>query len=187
MSGGSGLTGFVIYNCVFYNFSWHNCYTGSTDNAITIVYCTSYGAGGNGYWSAYNDTTIYNSIAYNNTSDDFSDSFTAASNYNASEDGSEPGANGWSNSVDGYTPDFVNTGAGTENFHLQVTSDCIGAGTDLSGLGYTNDIDGDARDGSTPDIGADEYVVAEEGRTTKNTDAAPLGDSLGMSFRMGGS
>ncbi|MFO7638553.1 MAG: right-handed parallel beta-helix repeat-containing protein [bacterium] len=46
--------------------------------------------------------------------------------------------------------------ASATNLHLRTGSPCIGAATPISGV--TTDIDGDTRDGSTPDIGADEWT-----------------------------
>jgi parallel beta-helix repeat protein len=46
---------------------------------------------------------------------------------------------------------------GAMNPHLKTGSPCISAGNPISYV--TNDIDGDTRDASTPDIGADEYTT----------------------------
>jgi len=85
----------------------------------------------------------------------FRGSFAAASDYNASSDGTAPGTNSRTNQT------FTFADAINENYHLDSTDtgakDC---GTDLSSdpyLAFTDDIDGDTR--SVPwDIGADEYV-----------------------------
>ena len=50
-------------------------------------------------------------------------------------------------------PDFVNEGA--DDYHLQVTSPCVGAGA--IGTGVTEDYDGVTR-GDPPDIGAYQFV-----------------------------
>jgi hypothetical protein len=57
---------------------------------------------------------------------------------------------------------FTSTTFGSEDLHLKEGSDAIGAGADLDEdpyLAITDDIDGGARDSSSPDIGADEFGV----------------------------
>ncbi|MBW2623131.1 MAG: hypothetical protein JRD68_09520, partial [Deltaproteobacteria bacterium] len=112
---------------------------------------TVYGCAGTGITGDAGSRWI-NCLSYNNGTD-FGGTSHGDSNYNFSKDDSAPGANSIHGDTDGKTPDFVNTGA--DDFHLQSTSDAIGAGTDLSGT-FTDDIDGDTR--SAWDIGADEYV-----------------------------
>jgi len=73
----------------------------------------------------------------------------------ASADGT--GSPGLTNIVPSMTNGayFVSTNAGSQDFHIKVSSVFISAGTNLTSL-YTNDIDGDVR--SSPwDIGADEF------------------------------
>jgi hypothetical protein len=55
----------------------------------------------------------------------------------------------------------VSSALGTADFHLKTASESEGAGE--AGVS-TIDIDNDSRDGSTPDIGADEFVAAVGGR-----------------------
>ncbi|MEA2006752.1 MAG: choice-of-anchor Q domain-containing protein, partial [Patescibacteria group bacterium] len=74
-----------------------------------------------------------------------------------SKDDTAPGANSIHGDTDSKTPDFVSTTSGSEDFHLQSTSDAINVGTDLSGT-FTDDIDGDTRPIDAWDIGADEEV-----------------------------
>ena len=134
--------------------------TGVPDNYIYNN--TIYGCADIGFlsWNAGRDV-LKNNIVYGNESD-FSGTFDGASDYNFSKDDTAPEAAGnsiWGD-TDGKTPDFVNVSGGSEDFHLQSTSDAIGEGVDLSG-DFTDDIDGDTR--SAWDIGADEYVAAEDG------------------------
>jgi hypothetical protein len=61
-----------------------------------------------------------------------------------------------------YTSYFINTTVGSEDFHLKNSSNALWGsdGTDLDGdsnLPITDDIDGDVRHSTTPDIGADEW------------------------------
>jgi hypothetical protein len=99
---------------------------------------------------------------------DFLDAGTG-SNYNASSDTSSPGAN----SLDSVTASdqFTSVG-GTWDLHLKSGSDLEAAGTPIGSV--TDDIDDAARDGTTPDIGADEFssggtnltiVAATQGHT----------------------
>jgi len=95
--------------------------------------------------------------AYDTNYIDFDGTFTDASDYNASSDGTAPGANSRTNQT------FTFVDETNDDFHL--ASDDAGAkdyGTDLSSdpnLSFTDDIDGETRSG-TWDIGADEYVAA---------------------------
>jgi hypothetical protein len=57
--------------------------------------------------------------------------------------------------INGGTVGFVD--AGTNDLHLTGSSDAVGAGTDLSATGFTDDFDGVTR--STWDIGAFAYVA----------------------------
>lgn len=105
------------------------------------------------------DAIAINNLSYNNTTD-FAGTFDSTSDYNFSKDDTAPEAAGNSiwGTTDGLTPDFVDIGSGTEDFHIESTSDAIGEGTDLSGT-FTDDIDGDTR--SAWDMGADEFVSAD--------------------------
>jgi uncharacterized repeat protein (TIGR01451 family) len=98
-----------------------------------------------------------NNIAYNN-SDNYVGSFDAAGTNNLSGPGSDPQIPP-AGAQNGVTLTFAN--APGDNFHLAATdAAAIANGADLDGdlnLPITDDIDSDARDASTPDIGADEY------------------------------
>jgi hypothetical protein len=52
---------------------------------------------------------------------------------------------------------FVSIAVGSEDLHLKAGSDCENAGTPVAEV--TIDIDGDTRDVSTPDAGADEFAI----------------------------
>lgn len=55
------------------------------------------------------------------------------------------------------TSQFKNATVGSEDLRLKRSADCINAGFDLSGEGFTDDIDGDPRGyGGAWDVGADE-------------------------------
>ena len=53
---------------------------------------------------------------------------------------------------------FVSITGGSEDLHLKAGSDAEGAATPVASV--TDDIDGDTRDATNPDIGADEFVSA---------------------------
>ncbi|MFC1510744.1 right-handed parallel beta-helix repeat-containing protein, partial [Candidatus Omnitrophota bacterium] len=111
------------------------------------------------------DTYAFNNLAYDNTTD-FDGNYNAASDYNFSKDDTAPDdGNSIHGDTDGATPDFVSTTGGSEDLHLQSTSDAIDAGDDLSGT-FTDDIDGDTR--SDWDIGADEYVAGAAAAAVDN-------------------
>ena len=89
----------------------------------------------------------------------FQGSFAAESN-NVSSDATAAGAGSQINQA-AYASYFVSTAAGTEDLHLLNDSFTLWGsnGADLDSdpnLPVTDDIDGGVRDGSTPDIGADE-------------------------------
>jgi hypothetical protein len=94
---------------------------------------------------------------------DFSGTFSTASTHNYSSDITAPDNGGANPSYENKTlaeVDFFSTISGSEDFHLQPTSDATGVGTDLSSdsnLAFSYDIDDHYRYGSW-DIGADEYV-----------------------------
>ncbi len=82
------------------------------------------------------------------------------SDYNYSNDATAPGANSEINKTLSDV-DFVSTTGGSEDFHLQSTSDAIGIGIGPSSDSDipTDDIDGDTRSGTTTDMGADLFVA----------------------------
>jgi len=86
---------------------------------------------------------------------------TADEDYNAGDDTTFAG----SNSIDNVTPAdiYVSTTEGSEDLHLKAGAEVIAEGVDLTGLGYTTDIDGGDRTGEASwDIGADQYGLGAE-------------------------
>jgi len=146
----------IIYNNVIYNFNMDNDSFGIVYSPYVYnntIYNCYYG-----YSSVDITDVIKNTISYNNTVD-FNGIFDdALANYNFSKDNSAPGPNSIHGTTESKTPDFVNTGAGTEDFHIQSTSDARNVGTDNPGSGlYMDDINSYTR--SSPwDIGAAEYI-----------------------------
>lgn len=83
--------------------------------------------------------------------------------YNAYDEGTDPGTNGIDLSA--YTDAQIFVDVATYDFHLASSSPAIGVGANLyadSYYAFQTDIDGDDRggSGSSWDIGADEYVAA---------------------------
>ena len=160
--------GISVYNAsTGSSYIWNNIVTGwqhasSSDNeAIDIddagvthyisnntVYLANYGI------KIWNASAIYakNNIV-NNATTDYDGSFTAGSDYNVDEDGTAPGDNSTTGTVD-----FENEGT---DFAL-VSADTVarGNGTDLSAdtWPFSDDIDGNTR--SAWDVGAHEYQAA---------------------------
>jgi hypothetical protein len=82
---------------------------------------------------------------------DFSGTWHASSTHNASSDTSAPGSSALKSLT--TSDQFVDVTSGSEDLHLKVGADLIGAGVDLSS-DFINDLDGHAR--IVPwDIGAD--------------------------------
>ena len=131
--------GIFLYIVSGTNYVYNNTVYGATDTGI--VKSTSVGA-----------VVLKNNICYNNTTD-YSGTFGLASTHNLSKDDTAPALNTYYRNK---TLTFTNTGAGTEDFHLDSgDSDAIDKGTDLSGEFFSDDIDGDTRTGDW-ELGADD-------------------------------
>jgi hypothetical protein len=147
---------FTIYNCIITGFSpgsdqGHAIFYNSSGNTGYIYNCTLYG----NYCGvkAGSGTTLVDSCAVFNNSDDFQGTMTitkCASDDNDAESVAESG--GGAN----WPSDF--TDAANGDFTLLSTSNLVGAATVNSGI-FTTDIDGTTR-GVAWDIGAHEYVAA---------------------------
>lgn len=81
---------------------------------------------------------------------------TSSNNISSDTSATTTGLNSLNSKV--ATTQFVNVGAGIEDFHLKTGADAIDVGVDLSGT-FPDDIDGVNRSG-TWDMGADEFVAA---------------------------
>lgn len=167
ISMSAGASNWIIYNCILYN---------NSGTWVSGILMSDTGGGVHNY--VYN-CTISNVRYYGILGDGgagISDVYNCWVG-NAAQQGSG-GAflqidNGGNNASDDATADdvgtgclinqttanqFVNIGAGVEDFHLKAGASLIDAGADESGI-FTTDIDGVTRSG-TWDIGADEYVAA---------------------------
>ena len=106
----------------------------------------------------------------------------AAENNNVSSDATAAGAGSQINKS-AYASYFVSTTGGSENLHLLNDSFTLWGsfGADLDSdpnLPVTDDIDGGARDATTPDIGADEFGAAGVSLTLANHDVGQVGDQF---------
>lgn len=151
-----------IWDTVIYNCDDGILSTNYGSGHIVYVYnCDVNGCSDDGIVRGYGTVSCYNVISYNNSGDDFAG--TIGGDYNMSEDATAPGANSLDSGTGGNDPKFVNTGAGTEDFKLQATSDAIDAGTDDPGSSlYSTDIDGVTWT-SPWDMGAWQVVAAAAG------------------------
>lgn len=158
-----------IWNCLIYNYTaGMNSSNAGSDHIVTLYNCTFFGGSADGVDRDAGTVNAYNVISYNNTGSDFAG--TVGGDYNMSEDATAPGANSLDSGTGGNDPDFVNVGAGTEDFHLQATSDAIdSAQGDADGGGepsatFADDIDGITRGPADADweMGASEFVAAPD-------------------------
>lgn len=160
--GGAGTT--KVWNCVAYD-----CGTGfASDWASTdFANCTAYNCEFAGFSDGSSITTWKNCLGAGTfNGSDFSGASAADSNFNASSDGSAPGANSRIN----QTFTFHNTSS--RNLHLgngDGGAKDFGTSDPFSGL-YSDDIDGQTRSGSW-DIGADETGAASAAVTGTATAA----------------
>ena len=189
---GGHLTGCVqsggsTSNLYIYNSSFIGCTADGISSGNQGIYyaynCNFIGSGRNGISKGGTGTTVVKNcvLADNSSGDEDGDVDTI--DYCASDDDIGTNSQQLDNTND-YEDEFNDFASG--DYSLIAGSICVGNGTDDPDAWgqYSDDIVGTIRT-STWDIGAFE-LAAEGGRTTKNTDAAPLGDRLGMSFRMGG-
>jgi len=155
-------SGHTVSNNVIYGWNGYGCQGYYDDGNCLFANNTLYANGVYGLLLDSSGSKVVNTIAYGHGTKDFYGGEPAGSDYNFSEDDTAPGANSIHGASDSKTPDFVDTGSGTEDFHLQSTSDAIGTGVGPSSDSDvpTLDIDGDTRSGATTDIGADLYVAA---------------------------
>ena len=162
--GFDGPQGKGIYNidadttAYVYNNTIYNCYVGCTAIGPTV---------------AKNNISMCDVV--NSSFTDFTEGgagFSSASTHNYSSDTSAPDNGGANPSYENKTlndVDFVSTTAGSENLHLQSTSDAIDVGTDqVSEIGFTDDIDAGAgtsvRSGSCPTLSNDHTMMTAAGR-----------------------
>jgi len=175
-----------VWNCIFYDINREAAgIQGQKNVLLEIINCTAYncsiesddpwnnvfGFGQQTFDHSGSQIRAQNTYGHSPNSDDNvfgvgttanPGSYTADSDYNATYDGSAIG----SNSLTNVTPsgEFQNLTDGSEDLHLQASSQLIDAGTDL-GTDYNTDIDGQTRPSGSPwDIGADQtFSVATVG------------------------
>jgi hypothetical protein len=147
-----------LVNCLFYMNSASNSGGGAIKTLnpsvslfftnCTFAYNSAFGSGEGGAVALdYADATFVNSIIYGNSQtygDEINIGMNASATINYCNVDMPDDATG-SNNLNNIDPLFINIGAA--DFHLQETSPCINAGTDV-GLSYN---------GSAPDLGCYEY------------------------------
>ena len=174
-----------LSNSLFYNFHQNSMNSGSSlrclyaadGNNVTVHNVTIYDMQNSGYNQTvygYRDGSagtmvVRNSYCgklVNNTSPGSETCFGSIDiqKANVSSDSTATGTNSVTLKTD-YASYFVNSTATNTNLHLKDNSTTLWstAGVDLSGdptLPITDDIEGEARDGTGPDIGADEFLAA---------------------------
>jgi len=162
--GGVTLRTSNLVNCVFYNTS--DSYSPgvsameSYGNSGTIIGCTiarpdNFTAGGTGINHYLGTSAHVENTAVFGFATACTGTFDASSDYNASDDTTTPGAN----SVDSLTfaNQFVGVDStGTLDWRIKAGASLITAG--VYNATYPYDLLGTARDASTPDIGATEFV-----------------------------
>lgn len=176
--------GTVEYWWIWNNIIYNNCrYPRWNGGAVqidggtnmTVVHNTIYNCAENANGATTRQTSglfapgaasniIKNNIFWNNGDDGVNDYGNIQAGGSADIDynyvyPTSPGQTG-TNAVTDADPKFVNAGV---DFHLESDSPCIGTATPLADSGIftpTLDKDGVTRDGSTPDIGAYEYIAS---------------------------
>lgn len=154
---------FTLRNCLVYDYSGaasgkgfysYGALTWNIDNCTVCGFTTGMATeGGDQVWNMRNNI-------FNGNGTDFGTTVDSHSN-NISEDNTSPDT-----TLRGIAVSFVDEA--NKDFHLAATEEnAIDAGIDLSAT-FTTDIDGETRSG-TWDIGADEYVSAEESSETMGT------------------
>ena len=144
-----GIVGATVYTSTVAHVSATN--QSVDENAASTAY------GINGSTAAYNCLAF--SVSASGVGGDVSEAAieSPTKDYNATDDGTG-GTHGIT-----ITPadEIEDTNTSTFDCHLKSGADCVGAGTDLSGSGVDEDIDGDSRPQNTTwDIGADEYTTS---------------------------
>lgn len=179
--GGAGTTQVSFHNCLALGDGCRYGFVAVSRRLAYALNCTAVNAQRDGFSQGYTNFTVVNCLGYHNNQAagsyyDFG-TLSPTETYSASGDTSASGTGCVTEIDDPFVdPDYTNPEDG--DWHITSGADVVGVGSDLSGT-FTDDIDGDTR--SSWDIGADEYVAAGGGRTTKNTRPFPLGVRLGIS------
>jgi len=99
------------------------------------------------------DSSVYNTVIYFPQGSRFNNFYSCTGDYNAGSDTTAPGANSLDNQTENDL-DFVSLTAGSENLHIESTSNLVGEGYAYADA-LSEDFDGDTW-GSPPAIGIDE-------------------------------
>lgn len=167
----------VNYNSVNL-FGSHTGYSSNTTGGVAAcIFVNSTGTGldirNNILRNSYDNSTSTGDKSYSIYSTGSANTqFSPAMNYNDYFVSGTPGVLGFISSADRATLAAMQTGFGgninsynvdpifvsNTNLHLYLASSLDGGATPISGI--TTDIDGDTRNATTPDVGADEYTAA---------------------------
>ena len=190
-----------ITNCIFYDFYNKNypssAFGGSAGVTtvyaaeVSIINCVSYRCSYGYYVANYGSVReIINSVgicdAINGNYIDISVANPTKADYNCSSDASAVGSNSLMNkALDDVG--FVSTTTGSEDFHIQSTSDLVGAGIgpDTDSDVPTTDIDGDTRSGTNTDIGPDLYTSGSTILPINGSLSSATGMTAGFNGRAG--
>jgi hypothetical protein len=164
-----------IWNNIIYSFDYGIFLNDNSSHSNFYIYNNTIYNNGTGIYRIVGTVIVKNNLIAS-TADPFYGTFTAGTDYNATDNSDTPGVG--THNITNATINFVSTASGTEDFHLTENNpDIINAGTDLSNdawipasAGMTEDVDGSTKnvDGLGWDIGADE-VPTKIYRSVGNT------------------
>jgi hypothetical protein len=143
-------------NCIVYSSG--NGINAANSSVFEFSHCTVQSAGATGMLITGNNHTIKNVYSGGATTCFSGAGTPAAYSHNASTDATADDKGGGTGCLINLTAadQFVSITGGSEDFHLKAGTSLNAAGTPLGAV--TDDIVGTARDGSTPDIGAFEFI-----------------------------
>jgi hypothetical protein len=155
-----------------------------TSGTLEVSHCTILDQGSGTYGLVtQSQGTVKNTYAGGfGTEDFYTGGVAPTGSHNASSDSSASTDFTRSLTSKAASNQFVSVTSGSEDLHLKTGSDLEAAGTPLGAV--TTDIDGDARDGSTPDIGADERVSTAVTGTMAGTLAVVTAALSGLAMQI---
>jgi hypothetical protein len=148
----------IVRNCIIYG-NKHRGINGNNATSVEISNCTVYGFAGASDGIVVNaNATVKDVFCGGFTAECFDTSGTAPAGSNNASTDSTADIDYTASLVDLVAADqFVSLTGGSEDFHLKAGTSLNAAGTPLGAV--PTDIVGTTRDGSTPDIGAFEFIA----------------------------